>query len=289
MNVFTYHIPPAYDGVRLEQYLRSVHGYSGRIIVKIKKRPEYVQRNGAHMRVVDPVFAGDEVCILMEDTPRTPPNPHLDVPIVYEDSDVIVFDKPAGMPIHPSRNHAMDTLGNFFSAYCERTNQPLIFRPVTRLDADTTGLCIAAKNMLSASKLAGRVDKEYLALVSTGTEYLPDHGTIDAPIAREGGDGIRRCVDFDGGKRAVTHFEVCKRGNKYTLVRVVLETGRTHQIRVHFSHIGHPLAGDHRYGGDCSEYSHHMLQCQTLRFIHPQTGKYVYLCINNEDYPIKVV
>lgn len=277
MRTFFYTIPPEYDGVRLEQYLRSAHGYSGRILIRLKKSPDYVRLNGKHARVVDPVRAGDRLRILLEDVAHIPPNPALRVPVVYEDEDVIVFDKPARMPVHPSRNHAMDTLGNFFAAYCQNTGQELIFRPVNRLDADTTGLCLAAKNMLSASKLAGRIDKEYLAVVATGEVPLSGTGVIDAPIARENGDGIRRCVDFAHGKRAVTRYEVQRRGSKYTLVRVWLETGRTHQIRVHFSYLGHPLAGDEMYGGDCSEFSAHMLHCSALRFCHPTTGKDVYL------------
>lgn len=278
MRVFTYRIPPEYDGVRLEQYLRSAHGYSGRILTKIKKSPTYVLRNGTHIRVVDEVYTGDEVQITLEDVRRTPSNPALTVPIVYEDDDVIVFDKPAGMPVHPSRNHAMDTLGNFFAAHCEKMGQELIFRPVVRLDADTTGLCIAAKNMLSASKLAGQIDKEYLALVGAGHNPLPDSGVIDAPIAREHGDGIRRCVDFSAGQRAVTHYEVLRRGENASLVRVYLVTGRTHQIRVHFAWLGHPLLGDELYGGDCSERKGQALHCEKLHFIHPITGKDVLLC-----------
>lgn len=280
MRIFTYIIPQEYDGVRLEQYLRSAHGYSGRILTKIKKSPAYVQRNGVHIRVVDPVFAGDKIRITLEDALRTPPNPALAVPILYEDDDVIVFDKPAGMPVHPSRNHARDTLGNFFAAYCEKTGQELIFRPVIRLDADTTGLCIVAKNMLSASKLAGRIDKEYLALAGNGQVPLPDQGVIDAPIARENGNGIRRCVDFAAGKRAVTRYTVLRRGEKACLVRVWLETGRTHQIRVHFAWLGHPLLGDEMYGGDCLERKGHALHCEKLHFIHPITCEDVFLCSN---------
>lgn len=284
MRYLYYTVPPEYDGVRLEQYLRSAHGYSGRILIRLKKSPEYLQVNGKHARVIDPIHTGDSLRILLEDIPRTPPNPTLSVPIVFEDDDVIVFDKPAGMPIHPSRNHALDTLGNFFAAYCEKTGQELIFRPVTRLDADTTGLCVAAKNMLSASKLAGKVDKEYLALVGNGSTPLPDSGTIDAPIARENGDGIRRCVNFADGKRAVTHYTVLARGEKYTTVRVWLETGRTHQIRVHFAYLGHPLAGDEMYGGDLSERRGHALHCRKLRFLHPTKEYGVCLYSKNAEY-----
>ena len=284
MRTIFYTVPPEYDGVRLEQYLRSAHGYSGRLLIRLKKSPDYLHLNGRHARTVDTVYAGDQVRILLEDTPRTPPNPALTVPIVYEDEDVIIFDKPAGMPVHPSRNHAMDTLGNFFAAYCARTGQDLIFRPVTRLDADTTGLCAAAKNMLSASRLAGKVNKEYLALVGNGSTPLPDAGTIDVPIGRENGTGIRRCVDFAAGKRAVTHYEVLARGAAYTQVRVWLETGRTHQIRVHFAYLGHPLAGDEMYGGDCTVYQTHALHCCKMDFMHPTKEYKVYLCSKTDKY-----
>ena len=108
MRIFTYIIPPEYDGVKLEHYLRSAHGYSGRIIISLKKKPEYVQYNGVHIRMVDPVFAGGIVQIQLEDQPHIPPNPDLNVKIVYEDDDIIVFDKPSGMPVHPTRNHALD-------------------------------------------------------------------------------------------------------------------------------------------------------------------------------------
>lgn len=295
MRIFTYTIEPEYDGVKLEQYLRSVHGYSGRIIISLKKKPEYVQYNGVHIRMVDPVFAGGSVQIQLEDQPHIPPNPDLKVEIVYEDDDVIVFDKPAGMPVHPSRNHALDTLGNYFSAHCVRTEQELIFRPVTRLDADTTGLCVVAKNALSCSKLSGKVDKEYIALVSSRCQIgeaaalLEEEGTIDAPLARVGGTAIKRCVDFGQGKQAVTHFKVLDRGEKYTLVKVWTETGRTHQIRVHFAYIGHPLAGDSLYGGDMSDFSGHALHCAKVSFLHPTMHDKVYLCSNINNYTAYIV
>ena len=294
MRIFTYTIPPEYDGVKLEHYLRSAHKYSGRIIVALKKKPEYVQYNGVHIGMVDPVFSGGEVQIQLEDQPHIPPNPDLKVEIVYEDDDVVVFNKPSGMPVHPSRNHAFDTLGNFFAAHCIQTGQALIFRPVTRLDADTTGLCVVAKNSLSCSKLSGKVNKEYVALVSSrcqtgmGAEVLAEEGTIDAPLARVDGTAIKRCVDFEQGKRAVTHFRVMDRGEKYTIVKVWTETGRTHQIRVHFSYIGHPLAGDALYGGDQSDFFGHALHCARVSFLHPTMNKEVYLCTNINNYTVYI-
>ena len=296
MRIFTYTIPPEYDGVKLEQYLRNVHGYSGRIIIALKKKPEYVQYNGVHIRMVDPVFVGGTLQIQLEDQPHIPPNPSLRVKIVYEDDDVIVFDKPSGMPIHPSRNHALDTLGNFFAAHCIKIGQELIFRPVTRLDADTTGLCVVAKNSLSCSKLSGKIEKEYIALVSSqcknrtaGAEELKESGTINAPLARVDGTAIKRCVDWAHGKQAVTHYEVVGRGKRYSLVKVRTETGRTHQIRVHFSYIGHPLAGDPLYGGDQTDFSAHMLHCVGVSFLHPTMNTKVYLCTDADKYTAYIV
>ena len=182
-----------------------------------------------------------------------------------DDEDIIVFNKPSGMPVHESRNHRGDTLANIAACYMNGSS----FRAVYRLDRDTSGLVLIAKNELAAGKLAGKVSKDYYAVCQgefTGS------GTVDLPIRREHESIIKRGV-FDDGERAATHWEAVKTGNGRTLLKLNLETGRTHQIRVHFAHLGAPLLGDSLYGGDCSEIGRQALHCKTVRFIHPVTQK----------------
>lgn len=196
-------------------------------------------------------------------------NPDLFAPIVYEDNDVAVYDKPVDMPVHPSHLHRYDTLGNLFAAQ----HKDMTFRPINRLDKDTSGLCAVAKNPFSAAKLSGNIEKTYFAVVCG---KLSGGGTIDAPIGRCDGSVITREVRPDG-QRAVTNYTVLGGSGKYTLVRIKLETGRTHQIRVHFAHIGYPLAGDDMYGGDISDITHQALHCGELEFTLPVSGEKICL------------
>ncbi|MBR1532613.1 MAG: RluA family pseudouridine synthase, partial [Eubacterium sp.] len=152
------------------------------------------------------------------------------------------------------------------------------FRAVFRLDRDTSGLVLVAKHALAAAKLAGNIDKDYYALVSG---RLENSGTVDAPIARCGDSIIKRQVSGDG-ERAVTHYEVVKTVGDNTLVRCKLETGRTHQIRVHMAHIGHPLVGDSLYGGDCSVINRQALHCKDIYFTHPVSGEGMHITC---DFP----
>ena len=193
------------------------------------------------------------------------PNPDLKVPIAFENESLIVFDKPSGVPVHPSAKHQGDTLGNCFSSMFEG----LAFRPVNRLDRDTSGLCLVAKSTYSASLLQKNFSKVYYA----GVHGITDgYGTIDAPIARERESIITRCVREDGQK-AVTHYTRILCSEKYSLLEIHLETGRTHQIRVHLSHIGHALAGDDLYGGLRDDISRQALHCGELSFSDPVSGK----------------
>lgn len=211
------------------------------------------------------VYCGDEITLRIEDTSLLEPNGKLDVPVAFENENLIVFNKPAGMPVHPSIKHQGDTLGNFF-AYLY---PDLTFRPVNRLDRDTSGLCIIAKNAHSANLLQGACEKVYYAAVHGITEQS---GTIDAPIARQQESIILRCVRSDG-QRAVTHYTRINSCELYSLEEIHLETGRTHQIRVHFSYIGHPLAGDDMYGGLREHISRQALHCGELSFNEPLTGE----------------
>lgn len=238
--------------IQAERFLRRECGLSHRQISRLKQIPGGMTVDGKHLRSVDIVNPGDIIRLHMLDRPNITPNPAISVLVAFEDADVRFFDKPAGMPIHPSQNHRMDTLGNAYAAMfpCET------FRPVNRLDANTSGLTAAARNAIAAAQLPDRIHKRYLAVV-TGTP--PEEGTINAPLGRTQESIIVRCVRPDG-QAAVTHFQTLSRGT-YSLVELWLETGRTHQIRVHMAHIGCPLAGDALYGGDCSRLNRHALHC----------------------------
>ena len=254
--------------LKAEDFLRR-EGVSRRLMTKLKRTEGGITRGGETVRTVDTVFPGDVIVLRPDDDSFLEPNPALCVPVVYESEGVAVFDKPPHMPVHPSIKHRTDTLGNCFAhLYPELT-----FRPVNRLDRDTSGLCITAKDARSAAMLQGKWEKTYLAAVHGITD---EEGTIDAPIARERESVILRCVRSDG-QRAVTHYKmICTQGD-YSLVYVTPETGRTHQIRVHFAHIGHPLAGDDMYGGSLADIDRQALHCAEIRFTDPATGERVEL------------
>ncbi len=259
-------VEPSYDGFTVEKYLMSVKGLSRRLITKIKYS-QGIMINGIVSRTVDIIKSGDNVSVIMEDEKYLEENLALDIPIVYDDDDIVVFNKPCGVPVHPSIRHYNDTLGNYFSALFKGVS----FRPVNRLDKDTSGLCVVAKNAFAAAELQKSVDKTYYAVVKGNPD---DEGEINLPIAREDETIIKRKVD-ESGQEAITRYKSVMRKNGYTLLEIKLLTGRTHQIRVHFSHIGFVLVGDGLYGGDMSVIKRHALHCKTLEFIHPVTKEKV--------------
>ena len=266
-----YTIEASYDGVQAGVYLRSRQGYSYRMLVRLRKRMGLLRRGGEAIRTIDPVYSGDRLTVLLEDEADVLPNFALQVALAYEDEDVAVFDKPFGMPVHPTRKHWNNTLANAFAACCEKRGEPLPFRPVYRIDQDTTGLVAIAKNAHAAAALSDGIEKEYVALVQGRVE--PEEGVIDLPVRREGPDSVRRGV-FPDGRRAVTAYRVLACNQDYSLVRLRLETGRTHQIRVHFSHLGHPLCGDALYGGETKLIGRQALHCAHACFRSPVTGKW---------------
>ena len=241
-------------------------GVSRRLITRLKRTENGITRNGKLIRTIDEVNAGDSIILNERDEKTLEANGSLKVEILYEDRQLIIFNKPAFMPVHPSIKHQGDTLGNFFAYRCP----DLTFRPVNRLDRDTSGCVIVAKNQFAAKALQKSYEKVYYALCH-GT-FENDFGTVSAPIARERESIIKRCVRNDG-QEAVTHYKVLKQSEKYALVEFHLENGRTHQIRVHMAHIGHPVAGDDLYGGSREDFSRQALHCGKGCFLHPTSGE----------------
>lgn len=258
------------DGLSAAAFLKR-HGFSRRIISSLKFSGG-ITRGDEILRGVDIVRSGEIVRVVLEDSGGAEPNGNVSAKIAFEDEDVVIFEKPPEVPVHQSFGHRNDTLANLFAAlYPERP-----FRAINRLDKNTTGLCVCAKNRLAASMLAGNVSKIYYAVVDGD---ISESGEIDAPIARVSDSIILREVRdiSEGGQSAVTRYEPILRKNGRTLLRIRLLTGRTHQIRVHFSHIGYPLCGDSMYGGDCSAISRQALHCGEIEFIGCVLGEKIHL------------
>ena len=256
--------------INLKQFLQHENGVSAKLITRLKRQNMGITCEGKLIRTIDDVLPGSTVVLDIVDENNIPPNAELCVPVVYEDESVVVFDKPQGMPVHPSINHYTDTLGNFFSY----RYPGVTFRPINRLDRNTSGLCVAAKNQHAAFKLQRSVSKVYFAVVCGVPEKKS--GVIDAPIRRKEESLITRCVAPDG-QRAVTRYDVLSSCDKYSYIKVNLETGRTHQIRVHFSYIGTPLAGDDLYGGSCEDAAGQALHCGEISFSDLQSGRLIHI------------
>ena len=201
----------------------------------------------------------------------------MDLNIIYEDDALLILNKPAGIPVHPSILHYTNSLSNGVKYYFDSINLKKKIRPVNRLDRNTSGIVIFAKNQYVQECLIHQMQtkefkKFYLAVVEGHLEKL--EGTIDAPINRKENSIIERCVD-ENGERAVTHYKILKRNfdRNYDLVECMLETGRTHQIRVHFSYMGHPLIGDTLYGNASKYISRQALHAYKVEFVHPISKK----------------
>lgn len=249
-------------GESAERFLKK-RGFSHKLITSLKASGG-LTRGGELLRTVDILRAGDTVSVRIEDKGAVLPNPDVKAKIAFENEDVIVFDKPPDLAVHPSIVHYGDTLGNLYAALYPNS----AFRPIHRLDKDTSGLVACAKNKLAAAVLSGRIEKTYYAVVSG---EIAGSGEINAPIGRADGSIIKREVRADG-QRAMTLYKPVLYKNGRTLLEISLRTGRTHQIRVHFAYIGYPLCGDEMYGGDRSEIRRQALHCGKMRFEAPTGG-----------------
>ena len=264
---------------RIDKVLTSLEPEITRSQLKNLINDGHVTVNGQPVKPKYKVQAGDKISLVKPEPQSlelTPENIPLD--IVYEDDDVIVVNKPQGMVVHPAPGHPNHTLVNALLYHSPLSTINGTFRPgiVHRIDKDTSGLLMVAKNDLAHQSLAEQLrnktnKREYRALVYG--QIKEDEGTIDAPLGRNPQDRKKQAV-VKGGRHAVTHFKVMKRYDNFTLVKCILETGRTHQIRVHMKYIGHPLVGDLLYGprkviGKDGQFLHAAL----LGFKHPRTGE----------------
>lgn len=287
MRILTFTVTERWDNRTLEKFLREGEGFSSRGLAQMKKIPDGMLRNGEPVRSVDIIHTGDQLRLVLPETETVSPLMPSSIPvdIVYQDEDLVVFDKPAGMPCHPSRRYQQDTLANVYAALEQGREENVVFRPVNRLDRNTTGLVLAARNSYTASRLGGQgndpghergrqLEKRYLALVEG--RLSPKRGKIEAPIGRLNQQSTIRLVAPDG-QYALTWYQVLRESPLASLVQVRLGTGRTHQIRVHFSYLGHPLVGDDLYGGAQEYASTQMLRCYYLSFLHPVSGERITL------------
>lgn len=274
-RVLTYEITAEQAGTKIGDFLRTA-GYSRHVIIHLKKTENGILLNGEWAYVGQFLKEGDhlEIRIIESESSEQIVPAELPLDIIYEDEDLLIINKPADMPIHPSINNYDNTLANALMWYYQQKGETFVYRCINRLDRDTTGLLIVAKNMLSGGILSDmskkrEIHREYLAIAEG---EVPQEGVIDAPIARKEESVIERCVDFEKGDRAVTHYWRLDYRNGYSLVRLKLETGRTHQIRVHMKYIGYPLTGDYLYNPDYRILDHQALHSWKLAFRHPVTG-----------------
>ena len=266
-------------GLRVEQFLRRKR-YSGQNLSEIKRMPKSILVNGVHYYMRQELSTGDHLQVRICETQNSEkiPSTKLPLDIIYEDEDLLVLNKPDGMPIHPSLNNYTNSMANALAYYFQSQGKPFIFRCCNRLDRDTSGLTIVSKHLVSGSILSDmtkyrEVHREYLAIARGSV--TPSEGTIQAPLGRKEGTIIERTVDWEHGEDAVTHYKVVKEANGHSLVSLRLETGRTHQIRIHMKYLGYPLIGDYLYNPDMEYMTRQALHSHHMEFTHPITGEHM--------------
>ena len=280
-RILTYTITEEMTDQQIKTFLKS-KGFSAQSIITLKKDPAAVCVNGEPAFMNRRLKAEDVLRIVIREDLSSEKIAPVELPldIVYEDEDLLVINKPAGMPIHPSMNNYDNSLANALAWYFAEKKTPFVFRCINRLDRDTSGLTVIAKHYVSAGILAEQVtnkasgqgmQREYLAIVRGS--LTPEQGIISAPLGRKPGSVIERTIDFEHGESAVTHYRLVKKQNGHSLVSIKLETGRTHQIRIHMKYLGFPLIGDYLYNPDNEWMDRQALHSARLSFRHPITGE----------------
>lgn len=275
-RIFHYQITENEQNTTVLDFLRK-KGFSRHILSSMKADKEALTRNGQRIGGREHLLAGDHFRVRLLETIDSDGIVPVSMPlsILYEDEDILVINKPADMPVHPSIGNYTNTLANGVTAYLDAKGEHSPFRCINRLDRDTSGALILAKNAFSAAVLSTQmrnrqIRRTYLAVVEGIT---PPNGTISAPISRVDDSVIERHVDFLRGEPAVTHYERLEVKNEHSLLEIHLETGRTHQIRVHMGYIGHPLPADYLYHPVYDCFKRQPLHSLQLEFRHPVTDK----------------
>lgn len=270
------------DGSMVKTFLAH-HGVSKRLLSKIKFHGGKIEVNGREENAIFRLKSGDKVTIRV---PIEPDNESLEadhspIDIVFEDEHYLVLNKPAGRPSITGINHPGGAMSNLAKGYIVRQNyEDQSVHIVTRLDRNTSGLMFFAKHryahaLITREPYRARFEKRYFAIINQD-EALPAEGEINAPIGRRDGSIIERRVRYDDtAKEARTSYQIVRNSNDLSLLDIVLHTGRTHQIRVHFSHLGHPLIGDDLYGGNHELLTRQALHCHHISFLHPFTDEQV--------------
>lgn len=260
-------------GMSINTILRLNYRFSSRFKTKIKYQ-KLIDLNGTPTPGYIKPEVGDIIGVRLPEESNDFPAEDIPLDVIYEDDDLLIINKQPGIIVHPTKGHPEHTIANGLMKYMADTKQNFKIRFANRIDMDTSGIIVVAKNANAQNELAsqmrrGTVKKKYIALVEGIVDK--DHFEIDLPIGRPNPISIQRTVMYEGGKDALTEVDVLERYEAHTLVEVTLHTGRTHQIRVHLSHIGHPIAGDALYGGSDELIGRQALHAHYIEFDHPFT------------------
>ena len=275
-NKLVYRVSPEEVGMSMLEVLCNSMDVSSRMIRRAKDGKS-IQLNGYPVSVNAKVRKNDVISVLLEQEPNIFPPQDIPIEVVFENQDLLVVNKQPYFVVHPTKGHPDGTIGNGIAKHFAEAGFDGKIRFINRLDRDTSGLLLVAKNgyaqqIISNQMQADEVEKRYMALVHGILEK--DADTINLPIGRPNPEDLRRAVMADG-QDSITHYEVVERYENATLVKIRLETGRTHQIRVHFSHLGHPLIGDELYGCPSEMIQRQALHSYFLRFKLPRTHEWV--------------
>lgn len=279
-NILTFKIGSEDEGSKLREFLKFKCNFSSRFC-RVSAYGKNIFVNGNVVKLSYILKDQDivEIKLNKEESQNIEPEP-IDLDIVYEDQDIIVINKPPFIVVHPTKSHPNNTVANGLIHYFKEKGENCIVRLVNRLDMNTSGLLIVAKNQFSHMALQRDMNeetfkKQYLA-ISHGI-FKEKKGTIDLPILNDENNGIKRTID-EKGQKSITHYEVVEEFNDSQLVKLTLETGRTHQIRIHLSHLGHPIFGDILYGTEDKEYiKRQALHAYKLQFPHPRDNRIIEL------------